>query len=120
MYNPFLGQQFPGYTPPGQGGSVMPQPRAKYGVGLPVAGGGARYDAPFGSGVNDPTLAAGASYSGGAGGFNLPAGAIPLNQYGNGNLNALIQRGYRRQLVNGIWYIVPPDQPAGQAKYGIH
>lgn len=67
------------------------------------------------SGINDPTLAAGASYSGGGGGGSLPPGAIPYDPFAGGNANVMYARGYRKKLINGQWAWIPPAQPGTQA-----
>lgn len=66
----------------------------------------------YGSGINDPTLAPGASYfgGGGGGGGSLPPGAIPYDPFAGGNANIMAARGYRKQLVNGQWVWLPPAQ----------
>lgn len=70
----------------------------------------------YGSGVNDATLAAGASYSGGGGGSgSLPPGAIPYDPFAGGNANIMAARGYRKQLINGQWVWLPPAQAGTQA-----
>ncbi len=119
-YMPSYGQRTPTDAVPGYGQLYQPTqppprpPRTNlFGGGAPVYtppsyGGG-------GSGINDPTLAAGASYSGGGGSGPLPPGAIPYDPFNGGNTNILYSKGYRKKLVNGQWAWLPPPAPGTQA-----
>ena len=59
----------------------------------------------------------------GGGGYSLPSqmpqapmpdGVIPIDPFHSGNANQMFSKGYRRKLINGQWYWVPPgnEQPS--------
>lgn len=78
--------------------------------------------APSYQSFNDPTLAAGAMSSGSPGAA-LPPGAIPISPYsggGNGNANQMVSKGFKKKLINGGWYWVPPDEQSQTPQYSLY
>lgn len=117
---PSYGQRMPTDATPTYGQyqpTQVPGP-PRYTGGGPLGAGPPTNPGPpsFGgfSGVNDPTLAPGASYAGGGGSGSLPPGAIPWDPFNNGNANILYSKGYRKKLVNGQWVMLPPPAPGTQ------